>query len=244
MNRSWTLLVVCLTGCASQMIAAESPLEQYSKVVVAVNPNRKANVLDSLNSIYPYVNVVPSLSQRMQLALCEAFSLNRVKLLSEAKTESLSVSKEVQKLRFEPAYQDTLKATEDIQISKEARLDRKAARRIARKTRADVLLVGRVFFYSEDWREFARHTRIGQSISTYYLRFGAAMEYCLFDLKDGRLIDHWSDRQAYKHEAKRRHPPDPAAIGATDDPIVGRRIVNLLDQLANRASNRHLPEID
>jgi hypothetical protein len=244
MSRIWPLLLMFITGCATQLVPATVTLDGYSKVLVVINPNRKAASLERLEGLYRYVNVVPSLSQYAQQRLCQGFAESQAKLILEAEQEGLTVPKGSTATEFQPAFLDTLKVCNELVVGPDRELDRKVARRLARRLKVDALLVGRVFVFADDWAELSRRLRTGLSLTTYRLNFGVALEYSLYDLKDGSLLQSRADRQSYLYKSKRRQPPDPAAIGASDDPYIGNRVLSILNQLVERAVQDYSPTID
>lgn len=236
-------LLTMLTGCAAEIVPAEKSISKFENVVVAIAPSRKAKSHADLTTTYSYVNVLDSMSQYMQQTLCALRKSMVTDLESKAAEEGLNLDPASIRTQFQTAFPDTLAATKDIEISKEATLDKDLAAKIAKKLNADAMIVGRVFVYSQDWKEFARRTRAGLSIVTYSLRFGVAFEFCLFDLKTGALVDYWSDRNPYIHKAKRRLPPDPRAIGATKDPSVDGRVIFMIEQTAKKVNRKYLPRV-
>lgn len=247
LKRSAVLLSLILAlsmGCASEIVPAEKSVADYKTVVVAIAPSRKADSYGDLSATYAFVNVLASMSQYMQQTVCALRESLVDELEQKAAAEGLNLDPSRVQTRFQSAFPDTLEATKDLQVSEEAKLDRGIAAEIAKKLKADALLVGRVFVYSDDWTEFARRTRAGLSIVTYSLRFGVAFEYCLFDLKTGALVDYWSNRNPFVYKSKRRQPPDPRAIGATKDPKVDGRVTFMVEQTAKKVNRRYLPRVD
>ncbi|MDF1663206.1 MAG: hypothetical protein P1V97_15630 [Planctomycetota bacterium] len=246
MRRTCVLLLAFLsvmTGCTAEVVPAEKSISNFENIVVAIAPSRKAKSHADLTTTYSYVNVLASMSQYMQQTLCALRKSMVTELENKAAEEGLKIDPSTVKTEFQTAYPDTLEATKNIEISENATLDPALAAKISKTLKADALIVGRVFVYAQDWKEFARRTRAGLSIVTYSLRFGVAFEFCLFDLKTGKLVDYWSDRNPYIHKAKRRLPPDPRAIGATKDPSVDGRVIFMIEQTAKKVNRKYLPRV-
>lgn len=249
MRRTSVLLLAVLpvwtvfTGCAAEIVPAKKSISNYENIIVAIAPSQKAKSHSDLTTTYSYVNVISPISEHMQKTLCDTRATMVKELEARASEEGLSLDPSTVKTQFQYAPPQILEATKDVEISEEGNLDRDLAAKISKELKADAVIVGRVFVYAQDWKEFARRTRTGLSIVTYSLRFGVAFEFCLFDLKTGNLVDYWADRNPYIHKAKRRLPPDPRAIGATKDPGVDGRVIFMIEQTAKKVNRKYLPRV-